>query len=153
MDETVNQATETTEERTFKQAEVDQIVGERLARERAKYADYDALKEKAGRLDALEESQKTELQKANERASAAEAELASLKREAEIREIREKVARETGVPSHLLHGETEEECTAQATEIKSFASPKYPTVDDHGELQNRPGGSTMDQFAAWLSQT
>lgn len=152
MEETVNQVTEN-EERTFSQAELDQIVGERLARERAKYADYDALKEKAGRLDALEESQKTELQKAQERASAAEEELASLKKAAEIRDVREKVAKETGVPAHLLHGETEEDCMAQATEIKSFATPKYPTVDDHGELQNRPSGSTAEQFAAWLDQT
>ena len=40
------------EERTFTQAELNAIVADRLARERAKYADYDKLKDKAGKADA-----------------------------------------------------------------------------------------------------
>lgn len=151
MAETVNQ--EATEEKTFTQAELDQIVGERLARERAKYSDYEALKEKAGRLDAFEESQKTELQKANERASAAEAELAALKKAEEIRAMHERIAKETGVPVDVVTGETEEESLAFAKRVKELMPPNYPTVADHGELQNRPSGSAVEQFAAWLDQT
>lgn len=51
-------------DRTFTQAELDRVVGERLARERTtKYADYDDIKAKAARFDELEASQKTELEK------------------------------------------------------------------------------------------
>ena len=39
------------ENRTFTQDEVNAIVADRLTRERAKYADYDDLKGKAGRAD------------------------------------------------------------------------------------------------------
>lgn len=156
MDETVNQATtETPETKTFTQTELDHIVGERLAREREKYSDYDALKEKAARLDSLEESQKSELQKATERAQTAEAELAAMKKAQAVREMRDKVSQETGVPANLLTGETEEECKAIAEAIRAYASPAYPTVEDYGETnmtQLASGNSAKRQFAAWLNQ-
>lgn len=46
------------------QAELDRIVEQRLARERAKYADYDALKTKAARADELENTLATDSEKA-----------------------------------------------------------------------------------------
>ena len=49
-EETVNQVIEAPE-KTFTQEEVNQIVGDRLKRESAKYADYDALKTKAEKFD------------------------------------------------------------------------------------------------------
>ena len=158
MAETVNQeiTTETPETKTFTQTELDHIVGERLAREREKYSDYEALKEKASRLDNIEESQKSELQKATERASAAEAELAALKKAAALREMKEKVAAETGVPANLLTGESEDECKKVAEAIKAYANPNYPTVEDRGEVhvaQNAHEASAKRQFAAWLNQT
>src|ERR1700738_1169588 len=58
-------------EPTFKQADVDRIVSERLARSSAKFADYDALKAKADLHDAAELASQTELQKATARAEAA----------------------------------------------------------------------------------
>ena len=70
--ETVNQDTQQVQEepRTFTQEELDRIVGERLQRERAKYADFEALKEKASKFDQIEEQSKSELQKVTERAAA-----------------------------------------------------------------------------------
>ena len=48
MNETVEQENPATqeerEERTFTQSEMDAIIRDRLARERGKYADYDAVK-------------------------------------------------------------------------------------------------------------
>jgi hypothetical protein len=38
---------------TFTQADLDRIVGERLNRERSRFADYDQLKERAGQYDSL----------------------------------------------------------------------------------------------------
>ena len=52
MSETVNQENVATE-KTFTQDEVNAFVGERLAREREKYADYEALKEKAAKYESL----------------------------------------------------------------------------------------------------
>ena len=56
------------------QAELDKLLGDRLARERAKYADYDDLKAKA---TAADEANKTEAEKAAERIKAAEARAAA----------------------------------------------------------------------------
>lgn len=70
--ETVNQETQNAAEntvQTFTQQDVDRIVSERLAREKAKYEDYDTLKEKAQMYDAAEEASKTELQKAQDKAA------------------------------------------------------------------------------------
>lgn len=56
------------------QADLDRIIGERISRERGKYADYDDLKTKAAEYDKAQEASKTELQKERERAEAAEKE-------------------------------------------------------------------------------
>lgn len=51
------------------QADLDRIIEQRLARERAKYADYDYIKEKADRHDALENELASDLEKATQRAA------------------------------------------------------------------------------------
>src|ERR1051325_7774664 len=56
-------------DRTFSQADLDRIVKDRLARQRAQFADYDDLKERAAKLEEFEQAQKTELEKAQERAA------------------------------------------------------------------------------------
>jgi len=137
--------------RTFTQDEVNAIVGKRLAEEKGKYADYDVLKAKADKFDEAEEKNKTELEKATERANNLEAELTALKKADEVRTMRENVANETGIPVHLLTGATEDECKAQAEAIKAFAQPGgYPKVKDGGEMP-KPTGSTKQQFADFMS--
>ena len=140
-------------EKTFTQSELDQIIGERLKRERDKYQDYETLKEKAQKLDQIEEDAKSELQKAQERAEKLQAELSAMKHTEEVRTIRDKVAQTTGVPASLLTGETEEACNEQATGILSFKSSNgYPTIKDGGEVQKTVEGSTKQQFAEWANQ-
>ena len=51
------------EPRTFTQEEVDKLIGERLFREREKYADFETYKEKAAKYDAAEEASKKEWQR------------------------------------------------------------------------------------------
>lgn len=158
MELTVKQdATEATEvaqeqEKTFTQAELDAIVGDRLKRERAKYEGFDAYKAKAEKLDAIEEQSKTELEKATEKANALQAELDQLKRADEIRSVREKIAAETGVPASLLTAETEEDCTAQAQALMAWAKPSYPAVKDGGEVTGTSKRTTRQQFADWFGQ-
>lgn len=57
-------------EAKFSQADIDRIVADRLTRERSKFADYDELKSKAGRLDDIEAQSKTDLEKAVDAAKA-----------------------------------------------------------------------------------
>lgn len=157
--ETVNQvqtenANVTEEAKTFTQAEVDRIIEGRLQRERAKYgdmADYDQLKEKAGKYDELQEASKTELQKATDRAAALEKELEGMKHAESVRGIRAKVAAEKGIPESLLTGETEEACAEQADAIIKFANPSgYPNVRDGGEVQATGEKSTSELFGDWF---
>ena len=71
-----------------------------------------------------------------------------------VRKIREEVSKETGVPAHLINGETKEQCEEQAKAIMTFAKPSsYPVVKDGGEASAHAGsGKTRDQFASWLSE-
>ena len=137
MNETVTQEARTTaaggqqEPRTFTQEEVNSIVADRLNRERAKYSDYDALKEKADQLDATR-AQLDALNKATARS-----------------EMLNRVSSATGVPAELLTGETEEDCTAQAQAIAKFAKPSYPVVHDGGEPYKAYRGSMDDLSPAF----
>lgn len=139
--------------RTFTQDEVNAIVGKRVAEEKGKYSDYEDLKAKAAKYDEAEEASKSELQKATERANNLESELAALRKENEVRTMRETVSKETGIPSNLLTGDTEEACKAQAEAIKAFAQPSgYPKVKDGGEISTNNAGSTKQQFADFMSK-
>ena len=131
MNETVDQENPATqeerEERTFTQSEMDAIIRDRLARERGKYADYDAVKAKAEQFDAAQEADRSELQRALERATELQTQEDAMNRANAVR----------AVPAGLLSGESEEDCTAQAQAILEFARPGYPSVRDGGEADAR----------------
>lgn len=57
------------------QADLDKAIGPRLERERGKFADYDDLKTKAAEFDKLADANKSEIEKANDRATQAQAEV------------------------------------------------------------------------------
>ena len=153
MPETVNQEQQTNapEQKTFTQDELNAIVSDRVKREREKHADYAELKEKAMKLDQLEEASKSEIQKMTEKADRLQQELDQIRQAESIREIRAKVAAETGIPTNLLTGDTEEACKEQAEAIKAFAKPAYPTLRDAGEVGGASGTSTAKQFAEWFN--
>lgn len=139
--------------RTFTQDEVNAIIGKRLAEDRAKYADYETLKEKAAKFDQAEEAAKSDLQKATERADDLQNKLNEMIQADKLRQIRDKVSRETGVPVTLLSGDTEETCAEQAKAILAFSQQTptgYPQVKDTGEIINVGGGKTRDQFKTWF---
>ena len=93
------------------------------------------------------------LQNALDKAQALQTELDTMKASEAVRLIREDVAKTLGVPSHLLHGETKEDCEAQAKAIIEYAKPSaYPTVRDGGEIIGDSQQSTRDQFATWLNE-
>lgn len=153
MSEQINNTPAAEPEKTFTQAEVDRIIGERVAREREKYSDYGTLKEKAAKFDEAAEANKTELQRATERAEELQRKLDAREKADGEREIREKVAAETKVPANLLTGTDEETCRQQAAAILAFAKPaSYPNIPDAGEHHRTGGGKTRDQFSAWFNK-
>ena len=142
-------------ERTFTQSELNAILGDRLAQERKKYADYDELKGKAAKFDEAEEASKTELQKAKELNADLQKKLDAFQKAETERKLKEKISQETGVPVSVLRGETEEDLRSQAEEILKIYKPgntSYPNVHDAGEMQKISGGSTAQQFADWFNQ-
>jgi hypothetical protein len=106
------------------QEELDRIIGARLARERERFADYDDVKARAAQFDALEEQNKTELQREKERADNAE----RLAQEANVKALRADVALDKGIPANLLSGSTKEELEASAEALLAFrgAQTKQP---------------------------
>ena len=152
MSETVKQETNPAQEpeKTFTQAELNAIVADRLSRERGKYSDYEELKSKAAQFDAAEEARKTELQKATEKAEALQKQLDEINQANSIRAMREKVAKETGLPADMMEfltGADEEACMAQAKKlVERVKASGFPTVKDSGE--SRAPAVTKDDILA-----
>lgn len=145
---TTQEAENTAQPQTFTQEDVNRIVAKRVA----KYSDYEDLKEKAAKFDAAEEANKSDLQKAIERADSLQSELDSLKAAEQLRSVREEVATAKGIPQNLLTGSTKEECEAQADALLKWGRPNdYPKVPDSGEIGNPVPKATRDQFAEWLN--
>ena len=137
-------------EKTFTQDEVNAFFNKRYGELMSKVSQYE---EKAKKFDELEEANKSELEKANEKAARLENELKAIKEAEAVRGIRDDVAKETGIPAHLLTGSTKEECEAQAAAIADYAKPTpYPAVKDAGEVNNVGKQTTRQQFAEWSQQ-
>lgn len=135
-EETQETTAETQETKTLTQADIDKIVQERVARERAKYADYDDLKAKAEKLAEFEEAQKSEADKLKDRI----AELEPTAKEAS----RLRVALEKGLTvaqAKRLVGETEEDLAADADQLLEDLGEPRPRVPERPKGQgggNKP---------------
>lgn len=92
-----------------------------------------------------------ELQSALDTASALREELESMKSAEALRLMKEGVANETGVPVNLLTMDTEEALKEQAEAIKAFATPRYPSVRDGGEVHETKG-TAKDHFKEWAEE-
>lgn len=140
------------------QAELNKVIADRIARERAKYADYADLKTKAEKFDELDQASKTEQERLTERLAASEARAAEL----EGRALRLEVASENGLTpaqAKRLVGSTREELEADAKELLATFTPSKSDDDssesvteslDLGIRTGSPqkGKSTADLFAA-----
>ena len=124
------------------QEELNHIIAERVRRAESKYADYKAVKTKATQYDAMVESQKTELEKIQDRAEAAEKRAADLEAAADKKAAEEaaaaekrladeaaakqiaawktKIAADTGIPASALRGSTQQELLDHAQEIRAL---------------------------------
>lgn len=133
--------------RTFTQEEVNSL----LARERrdteAKYAGYDDYKAKAEQLDAIEEANKSDLEKAQAEAAKYKAKAekyeADAKRAADVADM----AAKYGVDAALLarmDGDVEE--NAKFLKERGDTQPKYPNTYDGGSQGGRIGGVTAEDI-------
>ena len=104
------------------QDELAKVIGERLARQRAQFRDYDDLKAKAAKLDEIEDANKTELQRVAEARQAAEERATAASREL----ARYKVAAEMGVPANLIAGDDEDAMKAHAEQLLAFRGAQEP---------------------------
>lgn len=142
------------------QEALDKIIQTRIAREQAKYSDYDQLKAAADQLTAFEESQKTETQKQQDALSAAQARVAEL----ESAQLRVTVADEKSdptkgiiVPAALLSGSTREELEASADALIQFKGDPAPkprvVIPREGNTPSRDGVNDADrEFVGQLFQ-
>lgn len=143
--------------RTFTQDELNAIVQKRISETQRKYSDYESLKEKAGKYDAVQEAGKTEFEKATSKADKYEKLYNDLVAQNKIQTIRSNISEKTGVPVSLLTATTEEDCEAQAQAILAFAKPEtptfgYPAVRDTGETRATGKKTTADLFGDWMNQ-
>lgn len=133
------------------QEELDTIIKSRLARERAKFEGFDDYKAKAEKYDEVMAANKTELEKALERAQAAEGRIAEFERREERNGWNDSVAQETGLPSSLIadfsagsYDELLEKATRHAGSLKR---PSIPHVSNEGKRPSEPNMSPQDVFA------
>lgn len=99
--------------KTFTQAELERVVGDRLRRERERYIGYDDLKAKAGKFDELEEAKKTEAQRLNDQLAARETELQTYR----VAEVRREAAERHGLPTKWARRITA--ATAEAADLEA----------------------------------
>lgn len=129
--------------KTFTQADVDRIVGQRLARDREQYADYDQLKEAAAELAKIREGEKTELQRIQEELDAerkarenAESASAAMKRT--------QYGMDKGLPrdlAELLTAGDDESLNAQIEKLLPHVAPKAEPKVTNGGLRSGLTGS------------
>jgi predicted kinase len=150
------------------QDELNRIIADRIARVEGKYKDAPEARKKAAEYDKLVEAQKTELQKIQERAEAAEKRAADLeaaeaKRQADadaakqIADWKTKIANEAafeGVPASALRGSTEEELREHAKELKELIPERKggAYVPAEGRNAGSGGSDPRQQFAEILKR-
>lgn len=109
------------------QDELNEVIGKRLERERSRFADYDDLKAKAGRLDEIEAANKSDLEKAQEAAAAAQAERDKAVADA----LRLRIAAKHGISDEdadlFLTGLDEETLSAQAERLAAREADRKKT--------------------------
>lgn len=137
-------------DKTFTQAELDQIVQDRIKRERQKYEGFDDLKAKAEKFDQLEAEKQSDLERLEARATEAEGKLTPLQQQ----NARLSVAIQKGLVGDRaflvdrLKGETEEELAADAESLLEQFGNGTPSPPDFGGGARKPAAEAKTPEAA-----
>ncbi len=129
------------QEQTFTQADLDKIVKDRVARERAKFADYDDLKAKAGEKVTVEER----LALMEKRAT-----------DAELRSLRSDVATRHNISAEdrdlFLTGTDEETLTAQAKRLAEREADRKKNGNHVPREGNNPNPGSGDDLRSFTRE-
>lgn len=136
------------------QEDLNRVINERLARERAKYADYKDVKAKAAKLDEIENANRTEAEKHAARVAELEAELSNTRRES----LRLKIASEHGITDAddidlFLTGTDEATLTKQAQRLADRTAERKRQgnhVPREGSTPSKPAEDEMRTFTRGL---
>lgn len=142
-DAAVTQTQTDTTSKTFTQEDVDKLLGERVARERAQHADA---VEKAKKFDELQEASKSDLEKVTGERDTLKTAAESATAEA----LRLRVALTKQLPAELidrLRGSTKEELEADADELLKLVKPQGRTSFDGGKgRESGPAPTGMNEM-------
>ena len=114
------------------QEELDNIVKERLRREREKFGDYDDLKKRVSELKTENGTLKTSIEETKKTITESEAQITDLQGKVtnyETASLRTRIALQNGLPYELadrLQGADEEELKADAERLAGFMRPATP---------------------------
>lgn len=135
------------------QDDLNRIIGERVARAKAKFADYEDVKAKAARLDELEQASKSEADKVADRIAALERELETTRSGA----MRARVQAKFGIADEdadlFLTATDEATLTKQAERLAERTADRKKTGSRDpfaGRTPSKPGDDPMRDFARQL---
>ena len=109
------------------QADLDRIIGERLSRERTKFADYDDLKAKAAKFDTTEQASLSELERERKARADVEGELTKYRTRDQVATWATEIVKDSNVPASVLRGTTKEELLEHFEQVKALAVPPART--------------------------
>lgn len=123
-------------QQTFTQEDVERVVGERLARERAKFRDYDDLKTKADQFEKIEAANASDLEKATKKA--ADEARAAMTETTNTRLVRAEVKAAAAAASFYDPGDAAALLSAQFKSVK---------VDEHGDVDEAAVKALVEELA------
>lgn len=140
------------------QEELNRIIADRVRRTEAKYAGYADAVKKAEQFDAITEAQKTELQRIQERAEAAERRAEALETRQQVSDWKSEIVADPefkGITASVLRGTTREELLAHAAELKALIPASDSRTGAHVAGEGRVAVKSTDpaqQFAELLRE-
>ena len=122
------------------QEQLDKILSRRLERERAKYSDYEELKQKAAEAA----DSRSEVEKLHDRVK----ELEQERHQSAIEAAKAKAASEYGVPADLLVGDDTDAIEAHAKRLAEYVAAQAPSTGAYVKNVGRDEGeSSAESYA------
>jgi hypothetical protein len=122
------------------QTDVDSVVESRLERERKKFADYDSLKEQAGKVESIKSEYEEKLKSKDTEKSELEKQLGSTKLEVvKVKTLREFKLSDDA--AEFITGDTEEDIRKKAEKLSKLPSGSTLKIDKQEKPEEKPNSS------------
>lgn len=134
------------EQKSFTQEQVNALLAQQKRSVAEKFADYDNVKAKAAKLDEIEQSSKSELQKLAEENATLKTRVESFERDQQVKQWAAEIVKDSPVPASALRGNTREELEAHFKELDALipkSQQKRPVVPP-----GKPSGEEAGSRAA-----